>query len=164
MLEGGEGTFKMNWMIYTSVTIISFLAMEAVAWFAHKYIMHGFLWHLHKDHHQPREGTVFEKNDYFFVIFALPAIICFLIGISDFSIPFWVGLGITLYGMAYFFVHDLFIHQRVKILRGANSIYFKAIRRAHKMHHKHLNKEEGECFGMLLAPFKYFKEAKKHSH
>jgi beta-carotene 3-hydroxylase len=27
------------------------------------------------------------------------------------------------------------------------------------MHHKHLGKEEGECFGMLFVPLKYFKEA-----
>jgi beta-carotene 3-hydroxylase len=26
------------------------------------------------------------------------------------------------------------------------------------MHHKHLDKEDGECFGMLMVPFKYFKE------
>ena len=32
-------------------------------------------------------------------------------------IPFWIGMGITFYGMAYFFVHDLFIHQRVKVLK-----------------------------------------------
>jgi beta-carotene 3-hydroxylase len=24
------------------------------------------------------------------------------------------------------------------------------------MHHKHLGKEEGECFGMLWVPFKYY--------
>ena len=34
----------------------------------------------------------------------------------------------------------------------------KAVRRAHKMHHKHIGKDEGECFGMLFVPFKYFKK------
>jgi beta-carotene 3-hydroxylase len=137
--------------------------METIAWLAHKYLMHGILWSLHKDHHQPQGRHVFEKNDYFFVIFALPAIMCFYIGFDDFGIPFWIGLGITLYGMAYFFIHDLFIHRRIEVLRQANSVYFRAIRKAHKMHHKHLNKEDGECFGMLWAPLKYFKEAKKHT-
>jgi beta-carotene 3-hydroxylase len=28
------------------------------------------------------------------------------------------------------------------------------------MHHKHSGKEDGECFGMLLVPFKYFKDLK----
>lgn len=154
----------MNWILYSLVTLAAFVAMEAVAWLAHKYIMHGLLWRLHKDHHQPHAGKVLEKNDYFFVIFALPAIICFLIGFDGFSTPFWIGLGITLYGIAYFFIHDLFIHQRIKVLRRADSTYFKAIRKAHKVHHKHLGREEGECFGMLWAPIKYFKEARKHTH
>ncbi|HQQ94447.1 MAG TPA: sterol desaturase family protein [Bacteroidia bacterium] len=154
----------MNWIVYSLVTIVSFIGMEGVAWLAHKYIMHGILWRLHKDHHQPRYHSVFEKNDSFFVIFALPAIICFYTGYEEFGISFWVGVGISLYGLAYFFIHDLFIHQRIKILRQAEPLYFKAIRKAHKVHHKHLGKEEGECFGMLWAPLKYFKEAKAYSH
>jgi beta-carotene 3-hydroxylase len=36
--------------------------------------------------------------------------------------------------------------------------YFLAIRRAHKVHHKHTGKEEGECFGMLWVPLRYYKE------
>jgi beta-carotene 3-hydroxylase len=71
-----------------------------------------------------------------------------------------VGTGITLYGACYFFVHDLFIHQRIKVLRNSQNRYLKAIRRAHKMHHKHIGKEEGECFGMLWVPLKYFRENK----
>jgi beta-carotene 3-hydroxylase len=37
----------------------------------HKYVMHGFLWSLHKDHHI-RDGRKLEKNDWFAVIFAVP--------------------------------------------------------------------------------------------
>lgn len=152
----------MAWLLYIAITIATFILMEGVAWFTHKYIMHGLLWSLHKDHHRPYGEQLFEKNDSFFLIFALPAIICFYIGFPDLSVPFWIGLGITIYGAAYFFIHDLFIHQRMKVLRKANSTYFRAIRKAHKVHHKHLGKEEGECFGMLWAPGKYFREAKKH--
>jgi beta-carotene 3-hydroxylase len=36
-----------------------------------------------------------------------------------------------------------------------------AIRKAHKVHHKHLGKEDGECFGMLIVPLKYYQEARK---
>jgi beta-carotene 3-hydroxylase len=46
-------------------------------------------------------------------------------------------------------------------LRNTKNPYFLAIRKAHKVHHKHLGKEHGECFGMLVVPFKYYKEAKK---
>ena len=153
----------MTWIVNICAVVLSFFAMEAVAWLSHKYIMHGLLWNLHKDHHEPGHDKVFEKNDSFFLLFATPAIICMIIGLDNFSLSFWIGIGITLYGMAYFFIHELFIHQRVKVLRNANSLYFRAIRKAHKVHHKHLGKEHGECFGMLWAPLKYFKEAKKNA-
>lgn len=139
--------------------IIAFVSMEAIAWFTHKYVMHGWLWHLHKDHHHKEGGhPFFEKNDYFFLIFALPGISLFLIG-GFYKIPVlqWIAGGITAYGMAYFFIHDVFVHQRLKIFRHTKNPYLKAIRRAHKMHHKHLDKHNGECFGMLFVPFKYFR-------
>ncbi len=154
------------WQINVLVTLGSFLAMEAVAWLTHKYVMHGLLWKLHEDHHKKNPSSFFEKNDYFFLIFAIPGIIC--LGIGSFYEPlmmlFFVGLGITIYGFAYFMVHDIFIHQRFKVLRNTDNFYFRAIRRAHKMHHKHLDKEDGECFGMLWVPFKYFTEALKKKH
>ena len=92
------------------------------------------------------------------MLFAAPGISSIIIGSNGFTWLFFVGLGIALYGMAYFIVHDLFIHQRAKILRNTQSKYLRAIRRAHKIHHKHLSKEQGECFGMLVVPLKYFKQ------
>ena len=133
--------------------------MEGVAWFTHKYVMHGFLWVLHKDHHDRSNHSPFEKNDFFFLIFALPGSFFIIFGSQigiDFFL-FWIGIGITLYGAAYFFVHDLFIHQRVKVLKKTKNPYLLGIRRGHKVHHKQLGKEDGECFGMLIVPLKYFK-------
>jgi beta-carotene 3-hydroxylase len=99
-----------------------------------------------------------EKNDYFFVIFAIPAIVLIFTGIwAGYDPRFYIGIGITCYGAAYFLVHDLFIHQRFRFLRNTRNPYFLAIRRAHKQHHKHVGKEEGECFGFLWVPVKYFK-------
>lgn len=150
------------------IVLGTFFGMEGVAWLTHKYVMHGLLWHLHEDHHKKNPSSFFEKNDYFFVIFAVPGMLCMLLGtfVPAVQLLLFVGLGITLYGMAYFWVHDIFIHQRFKLFRNADGVYFKAIRRAHKMHHKHLGKEDGECFGMLWVPIKYFKEAaaKKNNH
>jgi beta-carotene 3-hydroxylase len=135
--------------------------MEGVAWFTHKYVMHGLLWTLHKDHHKKESQGFFEHNDFFFLIFALPGIVCLYFGMQQgFSLLFWIGLGITIYGITYFFVHDIFIHQRFKFLRNSDNQYFKAIRRAHKAHHKHLGKEDGECFGMLWVPMRFFKQIK----
>lgn len=61
----------------------------------------------------------------------------------------------TAYGAAYFIVHDVIIHQRVKLFRNLDSNYVKTLRRAHKMHHKHLGKEDGESFGFLIVNKKY---------
>ena len=141
--------------------ILAFVGMEAVAWLAHKYIMHGLLWRLHKDHNKKESEGFMEHNDFFFLLFALPGIAALFFGrLHNYNFLFWIGVGITLYGICYFLIHDIFIHQRFKLFRKSNNRYFNAIRRAHKIHHKHLTKEDGECFGMLWVPFKYFKHLK----
>jgi len=150
--------------ILFSILIIAatFFIMEGVAWATHKYVMHGFLWNLHEDHHVPNHDHFLEKNDAFFLVFAIPSILlCFFGSQQGYNWMFSVGVGIAVYGAAYFFVHEIFIHQRIKFLRNSNNVYFRAIRKAHKVHHKHLGKEQGECFGMLWVPMKYFKEAAK---
>ena len=136
--------------------------MEIVAWLTHRYIMHGVFWYFHKDHHTRDNKGFFEKNDFFFLIFALPgsAFIMYGLEIGFNFIPFWIGLGITIYGAAYFFVHDLFIHQRIKVLKKTKNKYLLGIRRGHKVHHKKLSKEDGECCGMLFVPLKYFRQYK----
>lgn len=144
----------MNFLIVLG----TFLIMEGMTWCIHKYVMHGFLWKLHKDHHDHSNHGPMEKNDYFFLIFAIPTIALMYYGtLQDFNFWFYIAVGIALYGMAYFFVHDIFIHQRLKILRNTKNPYLLAIRRAHKQHHKHTGKEEGECFGFLWVPIQYFK-------
>jgi beta-carotene 3-hydroxylase len=83
---------------------------------------------------------------------------CFLLWeYKIFELGLAIGLGILSYGIAYFFVHDIFIHQRFKLFRNADNRYARAVRRAHKMHHKHIGKSHGECFGMLIVPLKYYK-------
>ncbi|CAN5389460.1 sterol desaturase family protein [soil metagenome] len=149
----------MGILINIFTVIATFFMMEFVAWFTHKYVMHGLLWVLHKDHHQTEPGF-FEKNDAFFLIFAIPSMTLIFLGVMNGNdIRLFIGVGIAIYGFAYFTVHDIFIHQRFKIFRRTNNIYMRAIRKAHKVHHKHLGKEEGECFGMLLVPMKYYREA-----
>lgn len=149
----------MNQILLNSlIAFFAFIGMEGVAWLSHKYIMHGLLWRLHRDHHKKDTYGFFEENDFFFLIFAIPGIAGLFFGmLNEYNFLFYIGLGITIYGTAYFLVHDIFIHQRFKIFRNSDSAYLKAIRRAHKMHHKHIGKEEGECFGMLWVPMKYFR-------
>jgi beta-carotene 3-hydroxylase len=126
----------ISFLIFLSV----FLFMECVTWCTHKYVMHGLMWYFHADHHQPKYAHVFERNDIFFVIFAIPSIVLFYFGAAaQFNYLFFIGLGITFYGFCYF------------------NKYLIGLRKAHKVHHKHLGKEHGECFGMLFVPFKYYK-------
>ncbi|WP_297761341.1 sterol desaturase family protein [uncultured Muriicola sp.] len=149
----------MKIALWILIFLITFSIMEFMAWFTHKYIMHGFLWSLHKDHHKKDHDSWFERNDAFFIFYAVVSMSFIMIGnSSDFWIGYPIGFGIMAYGAAYFMVHDIFIHQRFKIFRNANNWYARGVRRAHKIHHKHLGKEEGECFGMLFVPFKYFKK------
>jgi len=148
-------------MIYVFITLLTFCIMEGITWLTHRFVMHGFLWYLHEDHHKKGSGF-FEKNDAFFVIFAIPSWLCIMLG--SMNQVYWVvaiGAGIALYGFAYFLVHEIIIHQRFKFFTRSNSRYIKAIRWAHKMHHKHLNKEEGESFGMLLVAKKYWNKIRK---
>ena len=152
--------------MFVLLLILSYLFMEFVAWFAHKYVMHGFAWFLHADHHSPRHqysNSFFEKNDAFFVIFAVPAMLAFIFG-SVYAIPLLIaaGIGITLYGATYFLIHDVLFHQRIK-LRIRGNLYFRALRRAHGMHHVHHTSEGGECFGLLVFPLKYLKMELKRS-
>lgn len=146
----------MQWILFFIIMLATFLIMEGITWLTHKYVMHGFLWYLHEDHHQPT-GHIFEKNDAFFLIFAIPSWLCIMFGLQQGKL--WmaaIGFGIALYGLAYFIVHEVIIHQRFKWFTRSNNKYVRVIRWAHKMHHKHINKEDGESFGMLLVAKKYW--------
>lgn len=151
-------------MIHALLVFFTFIAMEGFTWLVHKYVMHGFLWFLHRDHHDHSTAGQLEKNDYFFVIFATPTILLLYLGtLQGVNYLFFIGLGIMLYGMAYFFIHDIFIHQRIKYFTHTRNPYFLALRRAHKQHHKHTGRQHGECFGFLYVPIKYFRMYFKNS-
>jgi len=106
-------------MIWLNLFLIlfAFCFMEGVAWFTHKYIMHGFLWSWHKSHHEPRHG-IFELNDLFAVVFGSIGASLIIFGSFEMDYRFYLGLGVSLYGLAYFLVHDVFVHQRKKLLKN----------------------------------------------
>ncbi|MFQ3326947.1 MAG: beta-carotene 3-hydroxylase [Salibacteraceae bacterium] len=147
----------MIWLLIPA----TFLFMEFMAWFMHKYVMHGFLWFFHKDHHQIEPGF-FEKNDVFFLMFAIPSWLLIMFGMmagNDYRL--YIGLGILAYGITYFLIHDVLIHQRFKWFRNTKNWYVRAMRKGHYVHHRYKNREDGECFGLLLVPMHYFTEAFK---
>ncbi len=153
--------------VYFGITVLTFIVMEFVAWFAHKHLMHGVLWVLHEDHHRPHHHKhgFFEKNDLFFLIFAIPSAFAYVVGLS---VPgyFWllfVGIGISIYGLIYFLIHDVYIHRRFSWFKQLDSPYSRAILRAHGAHHAKTTKEDCESFGLLVVHPKYFRKRKEWS-
>jgi beta-carotene 3-hydroxylase len=131
------------------------LAMEGVAWSSHKYVMHGFGWGWHRDHHEPHEGSL-ERNDLYALVGAAMSISMFALGSplvmgADAWWPgTWIGLGVLLYGVIYTLIHDGLVHQRWfrwVPRRG----YAKRLVQAHKLHHATIGKEGGVSFGFVFA-------------
>jgi beta-carotene 3-hydroxylase len=149
----------MNVFINVIVILLTIAAMEAFSFLIHKYLFHGPLWFIHQSHHKPRTSW-FEFNDVFSVIFAAMSIYLMWDGRESFNIGFWIGVGISTYGIIYFIFHDWFIHNRVKPFKTSNP-YLLGIRRAHKIHHKSMDKNPSEEFGLLLASGKYFRKHQK---
>ena len=150
-----------NWLFYTLVTLSGVVGMEFMAWFTHKFVMHGFLWQWHEDHHLPRhqkEGF-FEKNDRFFLVYAVPSAACYIYGSATQTWwIFFVGIGISIYGLIYFLIHDVYIHRRFQWFKLLDNAYSRAILRAHGSHHAKQTKEHTESFGLLVIHPKYFRK------
>jgi beta-carotene 3-hydroxylase len=150
-------------MLLAAILVLSFIFMEFIAWSNHKFIMHGFLWVLHRDHHENLTKGIkkkFERNDAFFLVYATPAIILIVAGFSKAS-PYLVaiGAGFTLYGIANFLVHDVFYHRRFNLFKGElKNRYLKAAVRAHDAHHKPKSKSDFNVFSLLVFPARFFKE------
>lgn len=132
-----------------SIVLVSVIGMEFVAWAGHKYVMHGWGWGWHRDHHEPHDN-ILEKNDYFAIVGSVTAISLFTLGYYFSDIIWWVAVGVTLYGAIYTLIHDGLVHQRYfkwVPKRG----YAKRLVQAHKLHHATIGKEGGVSFGFVLA-------------
>ncbi len=125
--------------------------MEGVAYFAHKYVMHGFGWVLHESHHRPREG-LFELNDLYAFIFAIPSIVLIYFGNNGHPWALWAGLGVAGYGLIYFGFHDVIVHRRIHHNWRPRSRYMQRIVHAHRLHHALEEKEGAVSFGFVYAP------------
>ena len=137
------------------IVLLTMLAMEGVAWGSHKYIMHGFGWAWHRDHHEPHDNLL-EKNDLYAIFGAAMSISMFALGSplvlggSAWEPATWIGLGILGYGIIYTLIHDGLVHQRYfrwVPRRG----YARRLVQAHKLHHATIGKEGGVSFGFVVA-------------
>lgn len=151
-MEGGE--VPMSEMLGTfALSVGAAVGMEFWARWAHKALWHASLWHMHESHHRPREGP-FELNDVFAIINAGPAIALLSYGFFHKGLVpglcFGAGLGITVFGMAYMFVHDGLVHKRFPVGPIANVPYFRKVAAAHQLHHMDLF--DGVPYGLFLGP------------
>ena len=143
----------MHWSLGILLFFATILAMEGVAYVAHRWVMHGPGWFLHRSHHEPRKGN-WELNDFYGVIFAIPSIVLLLGGVQ---LGWWegfagIGAGIAGYGAIYFGFHDVIVHKRLRHRYLPRSRYMKRIVQAHRLHHVVETKEGTVSFGFLWAP------------
>lgn len=140
-------------MLFAFLLLATVAAMEGFAYAMHRWVMHGPGWFLHESHHRPRTGR-WERNDLYFVIFALPSILLLAGGVrwgwGDWAIA--VGAGIAAYGAIYLGFHDIIVHRRVPHRYVPRSSYMKRIVQAHRLHHAVETKEGAVSFGFLVAP------------
>lgn len=145
-------------------TIVGFCLMEIASYILHRYLFHGILWKIHESHHRHTHGP-FELNDVFSVVFAAIAIALMITGADTFreTASFGIGLGITLYGILYFIIHDIFTHKRFVNLKSENKL-IQLVKRAHQNHHQDVGQKGQEPYGLFLFPYdKYPKKERKNS-
>lgn len=138
-------------MLNIVLALLALVAMEGVAYLAHKYVMHGPLWSWHEDHHRQTIGP-FEKNDLFALFFSMPSIALIYIGVRGYPELLWLGIGIAGYGLVYFMFHDVIVHRRVRLKWKPKSRYMKRIISAHWIHHSTHEKEGAISFGFIYSP------------
>lgn len=138
-----------------------FFGIEVISALIHQYIMHGPLWWIHQSHHQSRGG--WERNDWFALLFGSIGVGLLFAGFLGYINPFWgySGIGVSVYGFVYFVLHDVLIHARLGNVSKPGFFYLLALRRAHRMHHKHTNAKPGESYGLLFFHPRYFREEKE---
>jgi beta-carotene 3-hydroxylase len=145
-----------------ALAALTFVGMEFVAWFMHRYVLHGPLWFVHRSHHV-RHPHALERNDLSFVVYGAISVLLMIYGGPEKDWRYWVGAGIAAYGTLYFFVHDVLIHRRLPFWKRTKNSYLRALNMAHKMHHKTTGRDGSQEFGLLWVSPKYFELARRKS-
>ena len=147
----------MEWLIAIFGIFTGIIGMEAFSWWFHKYLMHGILWEIHKTHHEHSDGW-FELNDIFTIVFGGISIVLIFLGLPEFTFSFWTGIGISVYGLIYFILHDMIIHKRIALFKRPTNPILEGIFKAHQAHHRKNTKDDAESFGLLFVDKKFFRK------
>lgn len=138
---------------FIGLILLGFAGMEVISYLVHRFVFHGILWELHRSHHEPNHG-LFELNDLFSIFFAGISFVLMYRGMGTplQSPGFAIGVGMAIYGVLYFVIHDLFAHKRFMSFKSDSRI-MHLIRSAHQRHHQSIEKEGQEPFGLFLFPY-----------
>ncbi len=130
-----------------ALVIVAFFGMEVLVYLSHRFVMHGPGMPIHKSHHQRRPDPGLERNDLYPLMGSIVAMSGFGLGLNvrGFEVLVPMGIGLTIYGVAYFFVHDIYIHRRLPWFSAELSVC-ERLKAAHRIHHLW----GGEPYGMLF--------------
>ena len=141
----------MSVLVPALIVLVTVIGMELAAAWVHEKVMHGPLgWGWHRSHHEPSEGHV-ERNDLYAVVFAGLSMVFFVAGDRLWWPLWWIGVGLCVYGVIYFFVHDGLVHQRWPFRYVPRRGYLRRIYQAHRLHHAVKGRENCVSFGFVLV-------------
>ncbi|MBJ3778741.1 sterol desaturase family protein [Acuticoccus sp. 2012] len=134
------------------IVLATVAAMEGVATLTHRYVMHGPLgWGWHRSHHEEGDGLL-ERNDLYAVVFTVLSGALIAFGMAGVWPLRQLGIGLMVYGILYFVVHDGLVHHRWPLRYVPRRGYLKRLVQAHKMHHAVEGRDGCVSFGFLYAP------------
>ncbi|MEO1190568.1 MAG: sterol desaturase family protein [Pseudomonadota bacterium] len=136
--------------IPAAIILATVIATEVAAAWIHRHVMHGWGWGWHRSHHEARKGY-FERNDLYSLPFAALSTALCVLGSLFFMPLLWVGVGLSVYGLLYYLVHDGLVHQRWPFRYVPRSGYLRRLYQAHRLHHAVNTKEGAVSFGFLFA-------------
>ena len=140
----------LHFLVPTLLVVGTVAFMEWFAAWSHEHIMHGWGWGWHKSHHEPHDDAL-EENDLYSVLFAGFAILLIWVGATWFWPLLWIGIGISIYGVLYFFFHDGLVHQRWPFKYIPRKGYLKRVYQAHRLHHAVKGRDGCVSFGFVYA-------------
>ena len=139
-----------HYLLPTLLVVGTVVFMEWFAAWSHKHIMHGWGWNWHKSHHEHHHEGL-EKNDLYAVVFAAISMVLYAIGYFWLWPAWWIAIGISVYAVLYFFLHDGLVHQRWPFKYVPRRGYLKRVYQAHRLHHAVEGRDGCVSFGFVYA-------------
>ena len=141
-------------LLWVPIAAVTAVLMDLWAALLHGRIWHAWLWSVHRSHHEPGKGRL-EANDALSLLHAPLAIALLLWGCASRptilrEVSFGIGLGMSLFGLAYLVVHDGLVHGRLPVSGLLRIAYLRSVVRAHRAHH--MRRPSGPPYGLFFGP------------